>query len=58
MLLTEVPSLKGNVAFCNVEQILEKNNGLIATEKDGNIGNIQRSVNKVLKDQDPNCKRE
>lgn len=57
MLLTE-QKFQGNVAFCNVEQILEKNNGFIATEKDGNIGNIQRSVNKVLKDQDPNCKRE
>lgn len=54
----KVTSLRGNVAFCKVERRSEKNNGSIATEKDGNIANIQRSINKVLKDQDPDCKKE
>lgn len=33
----EVPSWKGNVAFGNLEQRLEKNNRFIATEKYGKV---------------------
>lgn len=54
----KIPSLKENVASSNLEQRLEKTTFISASpEMYENTGNIQRSVDKVLKDQDPIAER-